>query len=521
MLPDSLSGDQESLRRFEQEARAASALNHPNIVMVYDVGRADSTAYIAMELVEGKTVRELAAAGPLSFKRALSIAAQAADGLAKAHGAGIVHRDLKPENLIVSSDGFVKILDFGLAKLVEPKSEHESRALTMAGPRTASGIVVGTVGYMSPEQASGAPLDFRSDQFALGAILYEMVTGAGVRARDRRGHAVGDPPREPEPVASLRAETPLPLRWLIERCLAKEPDERYASTRDLARDLAVLRDHLGETGPTGDSPSPARRHALPLFAAIAAGAALLIVGGLVLGRRLETRPPPSTAEPPFARARFARRGSLPTGTRSCTGPPGPASPSRSLLSDRGPRNPVPSASPAPTSTVFPPPASWPCCSATVIWVSSRGPAHSLGCRSRAARLPAKSSRTWTGPIGRPMAPRWPLSGGPARDSASNTRSGRFLHETSGWISHPRVSPDGLSVAFLDHPISGDDHGSVMVVDRAGKKTLGGSWSTAWGLAWPAGGKRSASRRQGSAPLASCARSRCRERIGWSRASREP
>ena len=123
VLPSSLSDSQESLRRFEQEARAASALNHPNIVTVYEVGRADATSYIAMELVEGKTVRELAAAGPLSFKRALSICAQAADGLAKAHGAGIVHRDLKPEDLMVSSDGFVKILDFGLAKLVEPKTE--------------------------------------------------------------------------------------------------------------------------------------------------------------------------------------------------------------------------------------------------------------------------------------------------------------------------------------------------------------------------------------------------------------
>ena len=226
VLPADVASDRERLARFEQEARSASALNHPNIVVVYDIGRADSTSYIAMELVEGKTVRELGAAGPLSFKRALSIAAQAADGLAKAHAAGIVHRDLKPENIMVSSDGFVKILDFGLAKLVEPKSD-QSKALTMAGSQTGSGIVVGTVGYMSPEQASGAPLDFRSDQFSLGAILYEIVTGRRAFARatavDTLSAILHE---EPEPVASLRVETPLPLRWMIERCLAKEPDER-------------------------------------------------------------------------------------------------------------------------------------------------------------------------------------------------------------------------------------------------------------------------------------------------------
>src|SRR5437870_5943100 len=224
VLPAEVASDRERLARFEQEARSASALNHPNIVSVYDIGRAGPTSYIAMELVEGKTVRDLIATGPLSLKRALSIAAQATDGLAKAHAAGIVHRDLKPENLMVSSDGFVKILDFGLAKLIAPNAEDASAALTMGCRRTESGIVVGTVGYMSPEQASGAALDFRSDQFSLGTILYEIVTG---RRAFARANAVDTLSailhEEPEPVASLRAEAPLPLRWLIDRCLAKEP----------------------------------------------------------------------------------------------------------------------------------------------------------------------------------------------------------------------------------------------------------------------------------------------------------
>src|SRR5580765_135330 len=175
VLPAEISSDAERLARFEREARSASALNHPNIVTVHDVGRSDATSYIAMELVEGKTLRELLAAGPLPVRRAVGIAAQVADGLAKAHAAGIVHRDLKPENLMVSSDGFVKILDFGLVKLVSDPSGALSQALTAAGARTQTGIVLGTVGYMSPEQSGGAGVDIRSDQFSFGSIFYEML----------------------------------------------------------------------------------------------------------------------------------------------------------------------------------------------------------------------------------------------------------------------------------------------------------------------------------------------------------
>src|SRR5512143_3452326 len=174
--PEQVSADADRLARFEREARSASALNHPHIVAVYDVGRADSLSYIAMELVEGRTLRELVASGPLSGKRAVAIAAQAADALAKAHSAGIVHRDLKPENVLVSRDGFVKILDFGLAKLTAPVSDLASHAAT-AVDVTRPGAVLGTVGYMSPEQARGGDVDFRSDQFSFGSILYEIASG--------------------------------------------------------------------------------------------------------------------------------------------------------------------------------------------------------------------------------------------------------------------------------------------------------------------------------------------------------
>src|SRR5262249_42816692 len=160
---------------FEREARLASALNHPNIVTIHDIGRSEFGPYIAMELVEGKTLRDTLADGPLPMKRVLQVAAQVADGLAKAHAAGIFHRDLKPENLMVTSDGLVKILDFGLAKLA-PVPDHAAQSTTDT-LESNPGLIFGTVGYMSPEQASGLSADFRSDQFSLGTILYEMLTG--------------------------------------------------------------------------------------------------------------------------------------------------------------------------------------------------------------------------------------------------------------------------------------------------------------------------------------------------------
>src|SRR6267378_6063192 len=176
ILPAAFSTDSDRLHRFEQEARSASALNHPNIVTIYALGLDASTHYIAMELVEGKTLRELLVAGLLPIRKAIEIAAQVAEGLAKAHEAGIAHRDLKPENLMVSQDGFVKILDFGLAKLMSA-SEKLSDMCTPSTWETGPGVVLGTLGYMSPEQASGDQLDFRSDQFSFGVVLYEMVTG--------------------------------------------------------------------------------------------------------------------------------------------------------------------------------------------------------------------------------------------------------------------------------------------------------------------------------------------------------
>ncbi|MDQ2870780.1 MAG: protein kinase [Acidobacteriota bacterium] len=247
VLPEKLSTDRERLSRFEKEARSASGLNHPNVVTIYEVGQADGVSYIAMELVEGQTLRELMAAGPLPQKKVLEFGAQVAEGLAKAHASGIVHRDFKPENLMVSEDGFVKIVDFGLAKLVEPISEDVSNFATAGASLTAQGVVLGTVAYMSPEQASGRPVDFRSDQFALGSVLYEMAIGSQAFRRATYAETLTAIIREePESVALLHARLPAPLCWIIQRCLAKDPRERYASTHDLARDLMEVRDRFLE-----------------------------------------------------------------------------------------------------------------------------------------------------------------------------------------------------------------------------------------------------------------------------------
>jgi TolB-like protein/Tfp pilus assembly protein PilF len=283
VLPAELASNPERLGRLEREARAASALNHPNIVTVYDAGREEGVFYLAMELVVGKSLRELLAEGPLPQRRLAAIAVQIADGLAKAHAADIVHRDLKPENIMVSADGFVKILDFGLAKSVPLAREgRESRAETLEH-ETEPGLILGTVGYMSPDQASGRPVDFRSDQFSFGAILYELATGrrafSGATAIETLSAILKE---DPPSLEVVRPGLPEPLRWVTERCLAKDPEERYASTKDLVRDLERLREQpKGAAADARNVPGRLRRARWALAAALLAG---LVAAGILLVR---------------------------------------------------------------------------------------------------------------------------------------------------------------------------------------------------------------------------------------------
>ena len=250
ILPAEFSTHTERLLRFEQEAKSASALNHPNIVTIYELGRDGASHYIAMELVAGKTLRELMKSGLLPIRQILDIATQVAEGLTKAHDAGITHRDLKPENLMVTEDGLVKILDFGLAKLIDPGSgsatnTHLSSDTTSL---TSPGVVVGTINYMSPEQAEGTRTDFRADQFALGLVLYELVTGRRPFLRRTAAETLVAIMRDPhEPIVAAQRDAPAPFCWAIERCLQKDPSSRFAATRELARELSAIRDCFQES----------------------------------------------------------------------------------------------------------------------------------------------------------------------------------------------------------------------------------------------------------------------------------
>src|ERR1051326_1079142 len=245
VLPERLASDRDSLSRFTQEARSASALNHPNIITIHEISTDLGTPYMVMEYVDGRDLRSLINEGPQANRRTIEIAAQIADGLAAAHERGIIHRDLKPENLMLTKDGYVKILDFGLAKVIAQPAGEDDRTAALNIPATNPGTILGTVGYMSPEQATGRQLDFRSDQFAFGAILYELLTGHGAfeceNAIDTLSAILPD---DPPPVHDYNTRAPEPLCWIIDRLLEKEPAARYASTRDLAVELRALRARL-------------------------------------------------------------------------------------------------------------------------------------------------------------------------------------------------------------------------------------------------------------------------------------
>src|SRR5258705_3159076 len=222
VLPQRFSGDRESLSRFTREARSASALNHPNIVTIHEVGTDSGTPYIVMEHIEGTDLRTLLRSGPPPNRKTLDIAAQIADGLAAAHEQGIVHRDLKPENVMVTKDGYVKILDFGLAKIIRPAGEDDDTA-QLDLPGTNPGTILGTVGYMSPEQATGKPLDFRSDQFALGAILYELATGKPAFEADNAIDTLSAILHEEvQSISRFNVQAPEPFCWIVERLLSKD-----------------------------------------------------------------------------------------------------------------------------------------------------------------------------------------------------------------------------------------------------------------------------------------------------------
>jgi Tol biopolymer transport system component len=484
VLPASFSQDADRLRRFEQEARAAGVLNHPNITAVHDIGSHDGAPYVVTELLEGETLRSRLSGGALPVRKATDYALQIAHGLAAAHEKGIVHRDLKPENLFVTKDGRVKILDFGLAKLTQAEEAGPQTNLPTAAAGTEPGVVLGTLGYMSPEQVKGKGADSRSDIFSFGAILYEMLSGQRAFHRDSAAETMSAILKEEPPDFSATNQNINPgLERIVRHCLEKSPEERFHSAHDLAFDIEAL---SGVSTPRAAAPAAMearkKRLLVPSIATLVFAAALGT--GYLAGVRKGATPPPTYHQLTFRRgpiwsARFAPDGKAVVYSASWDGKPtevylnSPESPESRSLGLPG---------------------------AQVLAVSASGEvaaalgSHVTGPFTRSGTL-ARTSVTGGGapreiledvqfadwsPDGRELAV--------VRSVSGRTRLefpiGKVLYETTGWIGHPRVSPAGDRIAFIDHPILGDDGGPVAFVDRGGKKTtLSGVFASARGLAW--------------------------------------
>ncbi len=502
VLPAEVASDPSRLRRFEKEARSASALNHPNIVTIYEIGSSDSVSYIAMERVEGKTLRELLFGGPLTLKKLLAIAPQIADGLARAHEAGIVHRDLKPENVMVTKDGLVKILDFGLAKLtpVGSGSDEGSHLPTETG--TSPGVVLGTVGYMSPEQAAGQPVDFRSDQFSFGSILYEMATGKRAfqkkTAVDTLSAILNE---EPAPVAEINPLAPAPLRWIVERCLAKEPRGRYSATDDLWRDLVGMRDHFWEVSRGGigamvAAPARGRPSALALVIGLCVAAAGLFAGrAIVRGSGAKAPPAPSFHRLTFRQGRLGNARFTPDGEAIVYSVYVPMSegPNKERLFLTRPT------SPESQSFDF--------SNTDVLSISRRGELALLQFGATSADIGTLAVAPLTGGAARKLVEDVPYAGADWAPNGKDLAAVRVVQRASqlgfpigrlefpigkvivaDGARSPRFSPAGDEIAFFE---SEQDTNSIAVIGAAGKskKVLSAGWFGVSGVpAWAAGGR---------------------------------
>ncbi|HAF23381.1 MAG TPA: hypothetical protein DCK93_10825, partial [Blastocatellia bacterium] len=317
LLPTYLSGDSDRLRRFEQEARVASSLNHPNVCMIHEVGEMeDGRHYIVMEHIEGVTLRERLAIKPLKLREVLDAAVQVASALEAAHAAGVVHRDIKPENIMLRRDGYLKVLDFGLAKLTEKLTERqriEPEAPTRGMVKTDVGVVMGTVAYMSPEQTRGLDIDARTDIWSLGVVLYEMVTGrVPFEGTTNSDLIVSILEREPKPLTWLLPKAPAELQRIISKALRKDREERYQGIKDLLLDLKSLKQELDFEAKLEQSVQPdvgqqtkevqaarttlsaefPNRKPLRWTAGILGGLLLIVVLAYIIGRIIPWQPPP-------------------------------------------------------------------------------------------------------------------------------------------------------------------------------------------------------------------------------------
>ncbi len=509
-LPDEVGRQLPVLDRFRREARAASALNHPNICTIYDVGEEDGRAYLAMEYLEGQTLKHRIDGKPLPIDFVLDLGIQIADALDAAHGKGIVHRDIKPANIFITKTRQVKLLDFGLAKIDHRRDLNATAAEETLKDLTSPGSALGTVAYMSPEQARGEELDGRTDLFSLGATLYETTTGK--QAFDGNTSAVifeSILNRNPPPANQLNPNLPPQFERILDRSLEKDRDLRYQSAAEMRAEMKILKRTLDSqrtaathaspvssssgasvAAPPALPPSAAQPRGLRPYAIAAATTALL--AGLAIGWFLHAAQ--SHTETPIYRQLTFRRGMV----RSARFTPNGQSVVYGAAWEGKPTELFITSPESPQSRSLQRPGD------ELMSISSTGDIALL------TRVNVTGTWTQAGTLAR-----MPINGGDPRDIVDGVQwadwspdgkqlaivrdmggrnrleypIGKVIHETPGWISHPRISPDGERVAFLEHPQMGDDAGSVHVVDRQGNdKTLAEPFLSVQGLAWAPGGK---------------------------------
>ncbi len=482
ILRAATAADPDRLQRFQQEARAAGMLNHPNLLTIFDLGTADSTPYIVSELLEGETLRERMNDSPVAPRRSLDYAVQIANGLAAAHEKGIVHRDLKPENIFVCRDGRVKILDFGLAKLRPSLVSEHSDAATVRRD-TDPGTVLGTAGYMSPEQVRGESVDHRSDIFSFGAILYEMLSGQRAFKRDSSVETLNailkdDPPD----LLESSAHIPPALDRVVRHCLEKHAEARFQSSSDVAFDLEAISEASGASSAVTARGARRTRRAMMLPAGVAV--AVIVAAAAYFAGISRHR----TDVPSFHTITF-RRGQVTAGRFASDGQT--IAYSATFVPDRSEVFVARTESPESRSLGVG--------EATLFSLSRSG--------EMAVML---NPHILGGFMSSGTLARVPLAGGAPREIANDVEAadwdpegknlavvramagkhrlefpiGRTIYETAGWISHVRVSPLGNAIAFIDHPALFDDGGSIAVVAIDGKKKdLATGYVSAQGLAW--------------------------------------